>query len=144
MADWKRMQSERWWLIVLEPGDDVIEALTRFARTTGVGAAHITGIGAVSQAEVGHYSVVSKAYSWRTFTQPLEILSLAGNVALKDGETLVHAHVVAGADDMTVVGGHLKRAVVSATCEIVLHGFEGEIRRMYDDRTGLYPMDVGR
>ena len=138
------MQSEQWWLIVLERGDDIIEALTRFAQTQGVGAAHFSGIGAVSEAEVGHYSVVSRAYSWRTYRQPLEILSLAGNIALKDDGALVHAHVLAGADDMTVVGGHLKRARVSATCEIVVHGFEGEIRRTYDDKAGLYLMDTGR
>jgi predicted DNA-binding protein with PD1-like motif len=48
-----------------------------------------------------------------------------------------------GNDAMASLGGHLKTAVVSATCEIVLHQFQREVRRKPDAKTGLSLMDIG-
>ena len=37
----------------------------------------------------------------------LELLSLMGDIAVKDGESQVHAHVVVGRSDGTAHAGHL-------------------------------------
>lgn len=138
----QRMERRGSWLMVLEKGDKVIEAVTQFAKDLGIKAGRVSAIGAVSSVELGHFNVARKSYSWRSVTRPLEIVSLIGNIAAKDGETVVHAHIVVGTDEMELLGGHLKEAVVSATCEMVLDEFEGEIHRSHDSQTDLYLMDL--
>lgn len=50
----------------------------------------------------------------------VELLSLIGDVALKDGEPQIHAHLVVGRADGTAHGGHLLSATVRPTCELIL------------------------
>ena len=47
-----------------------------------------------------------------TLDEQVELLSLIGDVTLKDGEPLVHAHAVIGKKDGTAHGGHLLKAKV--------------------------------
>ena len=43
----------------------------------------------------------------------------------------------AGNDKGEVFGGHLNRAVVSATCEMVITVIDGVVDRVKDEETGL-------
>jgi nucleoside phosphorylase len=52
----------------------------------------------------------------------VELLSLIGDVALKDGKPVVHAHAVIGKKDGTAHGGHLLEAHIRPTCEVILTG----------------------
>ena len=72
----------------------------------------------------------------------MEITSILGTVSEMDGEPYIHIHLTAGRADGTVIGGHLKRAVISATCELVLHTVYGRVPRFYDERTGLNLMEL--
>lgn len=45
--------------------------------------------------------------------------------------------IVARMDKGEVFGGHLNRAVVSATCEMVIHVIDGSVDRTFDEETGL-------
>jgi predicted DNA-binding protein with PD1-like motif len=64
-------------------------------------------------------------------------LTLAGDIALKDGEPLVHAHIVVGKADGTAWGGHLLAGHVWPTLELVLVESPAELRRTLDEETGL-------
>lgn len=54
-----------------------------------------------------------------------------------DGQFYTHIHMSAGNDKGEVFGGHLNRAVVSATCEMTVTVIDGEVDRYRDDDVGL-------
>ena len=58
-------------------------------------------------------------------------------VTTKDGEFYAHLHMCAGNEQGQAFGGHLNRAVVSATCEMVVEVLDGTVDRQYDPITGL-------
>lgn len=49
-----------------------------------------------------------------------EIVSLTGTINTMDEEFYCHLHMSAGDDKGHVFGGHLNRALVSATCEMII------------------------
>ena len=55
----------------------------------------------------------------------------------------MHAHVVVGRRDGTAHGGHLLRARVWPTLEVVLAESSAELRKKHDDETGLALIDLG-
>jgi predicted DNA-binding protein with PD1-like motif len=69
--------------------------------------------------------------------EQVELLSLIGDVALKDGEPQVHAHVVIGKRDGTAHGGHLLQAHVRPTCELVLTESPAHLRKEFDPAAGV-------
>lgn len=126
----------------LEAGEEVLSSLAELAEREGVTFAEVSGIGAVDEFCVSVFDVKAKKYFDNDFREPLEIVSMSGTVTEQNGKPYLHLHASAGRADGSVVGGHLKRAVVSATCEIVLHTVYGKVPRFFDDVTGLNLMDV--
>lgn len=132
------------WVIVLKKGDKIIEKLKEFVKQKGITSGYFNAIGAVNFVELAHYNLEKKRYSSKSIKKPLEIVSLIGNVAFKEEEIVIHAHIVVGTDKMELYGGHLKEATVTATCEIILNEFREEINRDYDDNTGLNLIRLAR
>ena len=54
-----------------------------------------------------------------------------------DGEYYAPLHVCVGNEKGEVFGEHLNRAVVSATCGMVITVIDGKVDRVYDEETGL-------
>ena len=78
------------------------------------------------------------------FQGDFEIVSLHGTLTTKDGEPYGHFHMSFGDGQGRVFGGHLNRAVVSATCELVLQVLEGTVERAMDEEIGLNLMVFGQ
>jgi predicted DNA-binding protein with PD1-like motif len=69
----------------------------------------------------------------------MEIVSLYGNISLKDGKPFAHVHVVLSDAKGNGRGGHLLpgRTPVFA-CELIIEEFDGEPPvRLNDENTGL-------
>ena len=126
----------------LEAGEEVLSSLAELAEREGVTFAEVSGIGAVDEFCVSVFDVKAKKYFDNDFREPLEIVSMSGTVTEQNGKPYLHLHASAGRADGAVIGGHLKRAVISATCELVLHTAYGRVPRFYDERTGLNLMEL--
>lgn len=62
---------------------------------------------------------------------------MIGDIALKDGEPQVHAHLVVGRKDGTAHGGHLLEAHVRPTCELILTESPAHMEKKIDPESGL-------
>lgn len=128
---------QRTFAVVLGTGDEVLPSLLAWAREAGISAATFTGIGAFSRVTLGYFDFESKDYLRIEVDEQVEVLSLAGNVALAGREPKIHAHVVVGKRDGTAHGGHLMDARVKPTLEVVAVESPGHLRRTVDPATGL-------
>ncbi|HJC62796.1 MAG TPA: DNA-binding protein [Candidatus Blautia merdavium] len=121
----------------LDPGEEILEEVEKLAEKEKIALAQISGIGAVNDFTAGVYNTVSKEYHSIRFQGAYEIVSLSGTVTQKDGEVYLHIHMSAGDEEGKVSGGHLNRAVISATGEIVLQITEGTVERKFSEEIGL-------
>ena len=62
---------------------------------------------------------------------------MEGNVALKDGEPFIHAHVVLSDHNMQTLGGHLFETTVGVAGEFFLTQFDGNAYRELKPDIGL-------
>lgn len=133
------------WVIVLDDGDEVTQALLEFARANQLGAAHFTAIGAFKRAVIGYFEWESREYRRNEFDRQLEVVSLIGDVALMENEPKLHMHAVLGQDNGSALGGHLLEGHVRPTLEVVLTETPAHLRRRYDEHAGtaLIKLDAG-
>ncbi len=124
----------------LAKGEDLLATLERTAAERGITLGEVRALGAVTQARVGYYNQAERQYYFLDLARPLEIVSLIGNISLKDGKSMVHAHVTLADADGRAFGGHLAPGTLVFACEFVLQEYEAAtpfLRRM-DEPTGLF------
>jgi predicted DNA-binding protein with PD1-like motif len=127
----------RTFVVVMDKGDDAAEELARFAQVNGVTGASLTALGACREATLAWFDPEELIYRDIPITEQVEVLSLVGDIALKGSDPAVHAHVVVGRRDGSTVGGHLRRAVVWPTLEVVVTESPTHLRKKVDEETGL-------
>ena len=76
-------------------------------------------------------------YYFNEFKGDYEIVSLLGFFNTLICEYYSHMHLSAGNDQGEVFGGHLNKAIVSATCEMVIQVINGQVDRYFDEEIGL-------
>jgi uncharacterized protein len=131
-------ENPRTYVIVLETGDEVLSSLKDFSHAKGLAGSSFKAIGAMSSVELGWFNWESKKYQTAVkLNEQVELLSLIGDIARKDNEPQVHAHLVIGRRDGTVHGGHLLSATVRPTCEIVLTESPQHLQKEIDPESGL-------
>ena len=122
--------------IRLHQDEDLFESLREICRTCEleVGVV-ISGIGMLKQAELSYF-VESGRYSPILFPEPLELVSLTGNIIRKD-DCHIHLHAVLARENKETLAGHLSRGKVNVTNEIVILKTDVPADRELDDATGL-------
>lgn len=126
----------------LDPGEEIIASVLKIAKDENIRFAEISAIGAVGRAVFGLYDLNEQKYHSLTFNQPLELVSLNGNLSLKDGEPYLHLHAAFADEKGAVIGGHLNEAVISATCEMFIRTFDMDMGRRISEQTGLNIFDI--
>jgi len=130
------------YVVSVEPGEEIISALTSFAVMEKISNASFVAIGAVDKAELAHYRVDTQKYSSKEFSGAYEIANLTGNIFLFEGKPLVHAHITLGDEHFHTFSGHLVNARVSAACEVMLTDFSMKIAKKVNEKIGLKMIDL--
>lgn len=125
------------YVVIFAKGEELTDSLRQFTQQTGVSSAWLQGLGAALEVEVGYYDLVSQKYQWQTFKGPIEITSLQGNIVQKDGEPVFHVHGTFADKAYNCFGGHVKKLVVAATCEVFVQKINHPLTRRHDDAVGL-------
>jgi predicted DNA-binding protein with PD1-like motif len=130
------------YLVRLATGEEIHASLKQLATVERIDAASVEGIGAVYDAVLGYFDRATREYARRPVPDEMEIVSLAGTLAIKESQPFAHLHVVLGGRNFEALAGHLFEAKTGATCEIVVRPLEGYVRRTLDEATGLYLLDL--
>src|SRR5437773_6489694 len=125
-------QSPKTFILVFETGDELAKGLLEFAEQEKLSAASFKAVGALSSVHLGWFSWESKKYEPSvTLDEQVELLSLIGDVALKDGKPVI------GKKDGTAHGGHLLEAHIRPTCEVILTESPIHLQKQIDPQSGL-------
>lgn len=125
------------YLVRMDPGEEILEQVKKLALAEDIRLATVQALGAVREFTVGVFDTVSKTYHANEFSGPYEIVSLTGTIDTMEGQFYRHLHMSAGDGQGHVVGGHLNRAVISATCEMAVRVLPGTMDRAFSPEVGL-------
>ena len=121
----------------IDKGEEILDKIKEIAIKENIKLANINALGATNDFTVGVFKTAEKKYYSNNFTGDFEIVSLTGTINTMNGEFYSHIHMSAGNDKGEVFGGHLNRAIVSATCEMVINIIDGTVDRVFNDEIGL-------
>jgi predicted DNA-binding protein with PD1-like motif len=135
-----RLLSEepKTYALIFGTGDELATGLSRFATEQKLAGSSFKAIGAFSSVKLAWFNWQTKKYQPSVvLDEQVELLSLVGDIALKDGQPQVHAHLVIGKSDGTAHGGHLMEAHVRPTCEVILTENPQHLQKQIDPESGL-------
>jgi uncharacterized protein len=132
-------QPGRCFMGRLTKGDDLLQALEKLCQEHQITLGEVRALGAVTRARVGYYHQEERKYYFLDFHQPMEILALVGNISLRDGKPMVHAHVTLADEEGRAIGGHLAEGAPVFACEFVIYEYlaDQSLARQNDPETGL-------
>src|SRR5215472_8874154 len=130
------------YVVICDPGDEAVSALTQFARAEQLEAAQITAVGAFEHATVGWFDRAARDYRRIHVDEQCELLSLIGDVAEGQDGPIVHMHVVLGLSDGTTRGGHLFEARVFPTLEAVVTETPARLKKVFRPDIGIALIDL--
>ncbi len=130
------------YLVRIEKGELVVEVLTNFCQREKIANGTFTGIGAVEWLKCGYYDLPEKKYYFTEYDSLVEVVSLTGNIMLKDGQPFVHVHGVFTDTKNQAFGGHIVDMRVGVVLEVVLVPLTSSFSRELDENIGLALIDL--
>ena len=126
------------YVLRLDPGEEIVSSLTRLVADENIQLASVSAIGAANDVTIGIFNTAEKQYYSQRCQGDYEISALVGSVTRKEGEPYLHLHITIG-NPVTgqVHAGHLTSAVISATLELFLQVWDGQVGRKFSDQVGL-------
>ncbi|MEC8705815.1 MAG: PPC domain-containing DNA-binding protein [Candidatus Neomarinimicrobiota bacterium] len=125
------------YIISVEQNESVMETLTEFCKEIAIKNGQLSGIGAISNIEIGAYDLGTQEYTRTLFKDTWELVSFQGNILLKDNEPFVHAHVTISNHQFETRGGHLFDATVAIVGEFILRKISTDGKRELNPSIGL-------
>ena len=105
----------------MDKGEEILEQVKEIALREKISLASVQALGAVDRFTVGVFKTEEKEYLANEFQGSFEIVSLTGTINTMHDEFYCHLHM----------------AVISATCEMVIHVIDGKVDRYHDEEIVL-------
>ena len=121
----------------IDPEEEVMEKMKEIAVKEKIRLANVNALGAVNDFTVGVYDLEQQQFHANTFRGAYEVVSFTGSINTMNGEYYGHIHMSAADKSGHTWGGHLNRAVVSATFEMFIWIIDGTVDRRKDPENGL-------
>ena len=138
MATIREVNAVKMFMGKLAHGADLLEEITEICIEQNICLGRIEALGAVQKARLGYYNQQDHRYHFFDLDQTLEITNLIGNISIKDGAPIVHAHVTLSDKDGHAYGGHLAPGTIVFACEVAIQALDGpSFERGLDQKTGL-------
>jgi hypothetical protein len=130
------------YLVRLFTGEEIVGAVAAFAWDQRIDAGSVAAVGSAYGVTLGYFDRATREYVRREIAGDLEIVSLLGTIALKEGKPFPHLHATLSDRECRAVAGHLLEARAAATCELVVRSLGGYVTRTKDEATGLFLLDL--
>jgi predicted DNA-binding protein with PD1-like motif len=138
MAIYNEIKRTKTFMGKLEFGGDLLEELTSVCDQNDIRLGRAEALGAVQKARIGFYNQQARKYDFIEIDKPMEITKLIGNISLRDGKPMVHAHITLSDSQGNAFGGHLAPGTIVFACEFIVNSYDGPDHiRDYDEQTGL-------
>ena len=129
---------DQGYVVRLDPGEEIVASLTALVEKEHIRLGTVSALGAANDVTIGIFDTVEKKYYSQRYQGDFEISALVGNVSRKDGEPYLHLHVTIGNPVTGAVhAGHLSSCTISATLEVFLQVWDGQVGRKFSDTVGL-------
>ena len=132
------------YVVRMEKGEEIMESLKKLCLDEDIRLGSISGLGAAKEVEIGLFNTETKEYKTTVMQGMFEITSLIGNITRKENEVYLHCHINFSDASLNTFGGHLVKAVISATGEIIITKIDGEVNRRFDEEIGLNLFDFSK
>lgn len=121
----------------IDKDEEILEQVKAISLKEHIKLGTVSALGAIREFTVAVYDTTDKQFYVNEFEGAYEIASLSGTINTMNDEFYTHLHMSAGDTTGKVFGGHLSKAVVSATCEMVITIINGYVDRVKDEEIGL-------
>ena len=111
------------YILQLEQHEELTREIKKFCTEKNILNASVSAIGAINSVTLGFYESSSQSYVQQSFHKPFELSCATGTILTDNGETVMHIHATISDKDFRTYGGHLFRAIVSKTIEVVIIPF---------------------
>lgn len=119
----------------LHEGTDLYKGIARIAGENKIGAGRVTGTGSVKRARMSTYDQKTMQHSSVEVLAPMEIVSLYGEVVLREGEPIPRIHIVLADIDGNGKGGHLIPDTTPVlACEVRIEEYDDRPNSASDSR----------
>lgn len=138
----KYIRKHSFIILRLDRNDEIISSLKDVALKENISFGIVSAIGALNKVEIGTYLFDEKRYLSNTYEGDYEIISLLGNISIKDNKPYIHCHISLSDKNNCCIGGHLTSGVISATLECVIEIKDIKINRRVDEVSNLNIFDI--
>ncbi|NJE41871.1 PPC domain-containing DNA-binding protein [Thermococcus sp. GR6] len=135
-----RFSRGRNFLFRVPEGKELLSFLNEFARKNNVLIGTVSAIGSLRNPKIGYFVEEEGQYKVIELKGIYELVSLSGNISLKDGEPFAHIHVALGDSEGRLWGGHLVEGEVFVA-EVYIRELLGEPLERKLQESGLVLWD---